>query len=269
MDKSKKIPDLSKVWCVVPVYNNASTVLDVVRRCRRQIGNVLLVDDGSGDIDLKGKLRDSDIHVIRHETNMGKGAAIISALDFLRKHDAAYMITVDADGQHYPEDIPSFFPLIADDDRTMVIGCRDFSGANIPNSSRLGRRLSNFWMKFETGLDIHDCQSGYRAYPVKQLLQMKFLCRRYNFETEVLVRAAWAGLEFKCLPVRTLYPESHLRISHFRPWRDNLRISLIHFHFVTLKLLPIPRGKLMGEREAKGRKISEMLKVLKTGTPPV
>jgi hypothetical protein len=158
------------------------------------------------------------------------------------------MITVDADGQHYPEDIPSFFPLIADNDCTMVIGCRDFSVANIPNSSRDGRRISNFWMKIETGLDISDCQSGYRAYPVKSLLQMNFICRHYNFETEVLVRAAWGGLEFKCLPVRTLYPESRLRISHFRPCRDNLRISLIHFHFVILRLLLTPTQKLTGNK---------------------
>lgn len=245
MDEPNKKTDLSRVWCVVPVYNNASTVVDVVRRCRSQIGNVLVVDDGSSDIDIKEELRGSDIHVIHHERNMGKGAAIISALNFLGKHGATYMITVDADGQHYPEDIPSFFPLIADNDRTMVIGCRDFSVANIPNSSRLGRRISNFWMKIETGLDILDCQSGYRAYPVNHLRQMKFICHHYNFETEVLVRTAWAGLEFKCLPVRTLYPESHLRISHFRPLRDNLRISLIHFHFVILCLIPIQVRKLI------------------------
>ncbi len=249
MNESNKNQDLSKVWCVIPVYNNASTVVDVVRRCRRQIDNILLVDDGSSDIDIKEEFIDSDIHIVRHETNRGKGAAIISALDFLSKHDAAYMITVDADGQHYPEDIPSFFPLIADNDRTMVIGCRDFSVDNIPNSSRIGRWMSNFWMKVETGIRIHDCQSGYRAYPVKLLLQMKFLCHRYDFETEVLVRAAWAGLEFKSLPVRTLYPESHLRVSHFKPWQDNLQISLIHLHFVTVLLFSMPAWKLIRKNQ--------------------
>lgn len=244
MDKPGKNPDLARSWCVIPVYNNASTVVDVVNRCRKQIANVLVVDDGSDDIDLKKEFMDTDVQVIRHEANRGKGAAIRSALDYLGKHDAAYMITLDADGQHFPEDIHSFLPLIADNDSTLVIGCRDFNVANIPNSSRLGRRLSNFWMKFETGLEIPDSQSGFRAYPVRHLLKMKLICKRYNLETEVLVRAAWAGIEFKSIPIKTYYPESHLRISHFKPIRDNLRISLVHLLFVVIKMLGMKKNGL-------------------------
>ncbi|MCX6983232.1 MAG: DUF2062 domain-containing protein [Lentisphaerae bacterium] len=237
--------DTGKVWCVIPVYNNAGTVLDVVSRCRRQVENVLIVDDGSTDLNLNEACANLPVTVIRHAENRGKGEAILTALEFIRDRDADYMITIDADGQHYPEDIPLFFPAMEANDYSLVIGCRDFSGENVPLSSRFGRRLANFWMKLETGLDVGDCQSGFRAYPVKYIAQLNFLCSRYNLETEVLVRSAWAGLELHSLPVRSWYPEPGKRISHFRPWADNFWISCIHTHLLARRMLPIPIRRLI------------------------
>jgi len=239
---------INNIWAVIPVYNNGTTVEDVIKRCRRELCQVLVIDDGSDDIDLEKRYADSDITVIRHPRNLGKGAAILTAIEFLAARDVDYMITIDGDGQHYPEDIPRFLPLLAENNHTMVIGCRDFDAPNIPNSSRRGRAIANFWMKIETGLNIDDCQSGFRAYPVKYFSRMKFICRRYNFETEALVRAAWAGIELKCITVRTWYPEPDNRISHFHPWHDNWRISLIHAHLTGLRLLPIPRKKLVKQK---------------------
>jgi glycosyltransferase involved in cell wall biosynthesis len=249
-----------RVWVVVPVYNNGTTIVDVVSRCRQVIEHVLVIDDGSDDIDLEAVYADSDITVIRHPRNLGKGAAILSAIDFLKTRDVDYMITIDGDGQHYPEDLPLFFPLLAENDSSMIIGCRDFNTDNIQASSRKGRAIANFWMKVETGLTVDDCQSGFRAYPVKYFAKLKFICRRYNFETEALVRAAWAGLELKCITVRTWYPEPDKRISHFHPWRDNWRISLIHTHLTGLRLLPIPHRKLVKQNN---EKILELLHPLK------
>lgn len=251
------------IWAVVPVYNNGATIEDVVSRCRKLLEHVLVIDDGSDDIDLEAIYADSDITVIRHPRNLGKGAAILTAIDWLVKQHAMYMITLDADGQHYPEDIALFMPLLQVNDYSMIIGCRDFKTDNIMLSSRKGRAIANFWMKVETGLNIDDCQSGFRAYPVKYFAKLKFICRRYNFETEALVRAAWAGLELKCITVRTWYPEPENRISHFQPWRDNWRISLIHAHLTGLRLLPIPHRKLIKQSNKKILELSHPVKFFK------
>jgi glycosyltransferase involved in cell wall biosynthesis len=237
--------DIKKVWCVIPVYNNAGTVLDVVSRCLRQMENVLVVDDGSTDLKLDEACAGLPVTLIRHSENRGKGAAIITALEFVKTRNADYMITIDADGQHYPEDIPLFFPIMEANDYTLVIGCRDFSGKNVPFSSRFGRSFANFWMSLETGIDAGDCQSGFRAYPVKYIVQLNFLCSKYNFETEVLVKSAWAGLELRSLPVRSWYPEPGKRISHFRPWGDNFWISCIHAHLLARRIMPVPFRRLL------------------------
>ncbi len=244
-EKSAYSFDIKKIWCVIPVYNNAGTVLDVVSRCLRQMENVLIVDDGSSDLNLTEACSGLPVTVIRHTENRGKGAAILTALKFIKDLDADYMITIDADGQHYPEDIPLFFHAMEANDYSMVIGCRDFSGNHVPQSSRFGRSFANFWMKIETGIDAGDCQSGFRAYPVKYIVQLNFLCSRYNFETEVLVKCAWAGVEIHKLPVRSWYPEPGKRISHFRPWVDNFRISCIHSHLLARRILPIPFRRLV------------------------
>ena len=253
----------NKVWCVIPVFNNAGTVRDVAERCRKALDKILIVDDGSTDADLKTLFAGSDIELIRHPENRGKGAALLSALDFLAKRDAEYMITIDGDGQHYPEDIPLFFPFMEKNAYSMIIGCRDFSAPNVTNSSKRGRAIANFWMRVETGLKIDDCQSGFRAYPVKYISQLKFLCRHYNFETEVLARAAWANLEFHCVNVRAWYDAPEKRISHFKPFWDNFRISCIHTHLTACRLLPIPRKKLVKKKQEKKFELLHPVKFLK------
>ena len=233
------------VYAVIPVYNNAETVRDIAERTLKILPHVLLVDDGSTDIDLKPFCEERGIEFLRHEVNQGKGAALRDALKYLaEKPEVAYMIALDADGQHYPEDIPLFYPLMEGNDWTVIVGCRDFSGENIPDSSKFGREFSNFWIRLETGIRVEDSQSGFRAYPVRYLSKLRFLSTHYNFEAEILTRAAWGNLEIRNLPVRVHYPPREKRVSHFKPFRDNFRLSCIHFHLVALRLLPFPKQKL-------------------------
>ena len=233
------------VYAVIPVYNNAETVRDIAERTLKILPHVLLVDDGSTDIDLKPFCEERGIEFLRHEVNQGKGAALRDALNYLAmKPEVAYMIALDADGQHYPEDIPLFYPLMEENDWTLIVGCRDFSGENIPDSSKFGREFSNFWIRLETGIRVEDSQSGFRAYPVRYLSKLRFLSTHYNFEAEILTRAAWGNLEIRNLPVRVHYPPREKRVSHFKPFRDNFRLSCIHFHLVALRLLPFPKQKL-------------------------
>jgi glycosyltransferase involved in cell wall biosynthesis len=236
------------VWGVIPVYNNAATILSVAERIlKQQIDGVLVIDDGSNDCNVAETLSGiAGITVLAHEHNMGKGKAIQTALKYLNERNVTYMITIDGDGQHYPEDIEHFLPVLAEDDHSIIIGVRDFSARHIPGSSNVGRKFSNFWIMVETGCKVADAQSGFRAYPVKYISQLHFISSYYNFEIEVLTKAAWAGITLKSVPVRVWYPENpEDRVSSFRPFLDNFRITLINIHLVGLRILPIPHKQLV------------------------
>jgi len=113
------------------------------------------------------------------------------------------MVTIDADGQHYPDDIPSFIENL--DETAVLVGCRDFTVADVPGSSKFGRKFSNFWFRIETGLLARDTQSGFRAYPVKYLKELPLATRSYDWDMEVLVRSAWGGMGIKSIPIRVFY----------------------------------------------------------------
>ncbi|OGV52682.1 MAG: hypothetical protein A2X49_16555 [Lentisphaerae bacterium GWF2_52_8] len=238
-----------RVCCVIPVHNNAATIRSVAVRCLQEPGIELLVvvDDGSTDAAVSGLLAGLErLLVLRHETNLGKGQAIQTALRHLAKLGFDYMITLDGDGQHYPEDIGKFLQAIEENDHSLAIGVRDMEGPEIPQRSRFGRNFANFWIKLETGCDVGDAQSGFRAYPVKYISQMKFLCSRYNFEAESLARLLWAGISVKDVPISVWYPENPgERVSSFRPWLDNWRFTMINFHLICMRLLPLPKKQLI------------------------
>lgn len=243
--------DLDSVWCVIPVYNNAATVRDVVMGCRAFLSQVLVIDDGSTDADLSLLLAGTGAAVVRHQKNQGKGRALLTALNYVSEKQGRFMITIDGDGQHHPADLQKFFPLLEEDENSLIIGCRDFSAPNIPGKSRFGRDFANFWLRIETGQCVGDCQSGFRAYPVKHFKQLRFTGSHYDFETEALTRAAWAGLSLKQVDIGVYYPEEGKRVSSFRPFKDNARISWMHTRLILRHLLPLPHHKLVSKPEMK------------------
>ena len=200
MPQNSTLPP-EQIWCVVPVYNNGTTVKRVAVECRDQLKNVLVVDDGSTDMDVAALLEGIDVAVVKHGTNLGKGQAILTASRYVEEQGGRYMITIDADGQHFPRDIAKFLPLLKEDEPAIIIGSRNFATENVPLSSRFGRSFANFWLKVETGETISDCQSGFRAYPVHYLNKLRFKGLRYDFEAEVLAKAAWAGIRLKTVPI--------------------------------------------------------------------
>ena len=235
---------------VIPVFNNERTVLQVALAARRLYPHVLVVDDGSTRLpnDFDNILKANDIRLIRHQQNSGKGVALQTALKDLHEHHVDYMITLDADGQHSPDDILSFIDLLETEGQNrdlLVIGVRDFNAPNVPDSSKFGRKFSNFWIKLETGVTCADTQSGFRAYPVEPLSKLKFHCSRYNFEIEVLTRGLWGGLQLRELPIHVTYEPPEQRVSHFHPWKDNVRLSLLHTMLVTRRLLLFPHKRIV------------------------
>lgn len=223
-------------WCAIPVYNNAASAPGVARACRRQLPHVVVVDDGSTDGDLSLALADTDIVVLRHPQRRGKGAALRTALDHVASQGARWLITVDGDGQHLAEDVPRFFSRMASEPDALLVGCRDLSGTHVPGASRFGRLFSNLWVLVETGRYLPDTQSGFRAYPVPRVRELRLGCDHFDFEIEVLVRHAWAGLPTGSVPVNAVYPPAAERVSHFDKRSDNLRLSRLHAALVARRL---------------------------------
>ena len=233
------------IWCAIPVFNNKDTVKAVALGCRRYLEHVIVIDDGSTDCDIKQIFCGTDITVLRHDKNLGKGRALRTALSFIEKSGGEFMLALDGDGQHYPEDIKSFVPLLQNDDAAIIVGCRNFNQEQVPAHSRFGREFSNFWLKLETGIGILDSQSGFRAYPVKYISQIKLDGNYYDFEIEILTRAAWAGLKLKEVPVNVFYPQASSRVSNFHPFIDNLRISLMHARLIGRRFMPWPYPRVV------------------------
>jgi len=213
----------------------------VVRRCREQISDIVVVDDGSSDADLRQLLKPLDVTVIRHAANLGKGVALMTAFEYAAQRGGQYMVTLDGDGQHFPEDIPRFLPRLSPD--TILIGARRQVVGTMPQASLFGREFSDFWVCIESGRAVTDTQSGFRAYPLPHILELRLNSRHYNLEVEVVTRAVWAGLKIESVPIRVRYMEPAQRVSSFRPFRDNLRISLMHTRLILRQLAPIPHRR--------------------------
>ncbi|MBN2591439.1 MAG: DUF2062 domain-containing protein [Sedimentisphaerales bacterium] len=231
--------------CVIPVYNNQATVRQVALDCRKYVENVLVVDDGSTDVDIVQLFSETDIEVIRHDENRGKGQALLTGLKAAEYRKADWMLIVDADGQHKAEDIPKFLALMQGKPEKIIIGARDFTVENIPDSSRFGRLFSNFWVKRETGVSLSDSQSGFRAYPVDMLTNMNLSACYFDFEIEVLVKALWHGLKVQEVPIKPWYAPREERVTRFDPWKDNLRLTWMHTRLIGRRLSLWPYKKLV------------------------
>lgn len=206
---------------IIPTYNNAGTLEDVLLRCLKQGLPLLVVDDGSTDAtaDILSRLK---VPTLSHPHNRGKGKALQSAFRKALEMGYSYAITLDSDGQHYPEDIPAL--LSQKGENTLVVGSRSRMGANAGGS--FANRFSNFWFRLYTGVRLPDTQTGFRLYPLRRLPSLSLLSARYEAELTLLVFSAWKGVQLKPVSVRVAYPEN--RVSHFRPGMDFLRISLLN-----------------------------------------
>ncbi len=248
---------MPKVFLVIPVYNHGKTLRDVVVRALAVNDNVIVVDDGSTDGGAE-TLAGLPVTEIRHPLNRGKGAAIITAAHEARTRGATHIVTIDADGQHDPADYPRFLPLIDEDPDAIIVGTRAFDSATTPLLSRFGRAFSNFWLRVQTGYKLKDTQSGFRAYPLALLEWLKLRERHYDFEVEVLVKAVWAGVILKEVDISVYYPPSSLRVSHFRLFMDNLRLSILNTRLTLRALTPYPH-----KRFRTGRKETEKVTLLR------
>lgn len=222
---------------IIPTYNNDQTLEKVIRGVLEYTERIILVNDGSTDSTPKVIQKFPSLTSLFYERNKGKGFAIRQGFKEAIKQGYCYAITIDSDGQHLPEDLPKFFEALETAPGSLIIGARNMGQAGIPGGSAFGNKFSNFWTWVETGYHLPDTQSGYRLYPIAKLAKTRFFTNRFEFEVEVLVRAAWKGIPLVSVPVSVIYPPGKERISHFRPFIDFTRISILNTCLVILALL--------------------------------
>ena len=216
------------ICVVIPTYNNAGTVRRVVEDTLRQCADVIVVDDGctDGTADILASI--SGITVVRYGRNRGKGYALKAGFRKALDMGFAYAVTLDADGQHYPDDIALFLEANRRHPGALIVGSRRLEGVDRSKGSNFANKFSNFWFWVQTGHRLSDTQTGYRLYPLKRLHGLGLLTARYEAELELLVFASWHGVELVPISVGVYYPPRAERVSHFRPGKDFARISVLN-----------------------------------------
>ncbi len=233
---------LQQLQCcvVVPTYNNHLTLAKVLDGILAFTNSIFVVNDGSTDSTdqiLAGYPELTQIHLPK---NKGKGHALITAFKKALQMGYHYAITIDSDGQHYPDDLPVFLDALQLEatKNVLYIGSRNMQQADVPGSSSFGNKFSNFWFWFETGVWLTDTQSGYRLYPLKEIDKLRLYTPRFEFEIEVIVKAKWNGTLVKNLPIKVSYDQTQ-RVSHFRKGPDFARISVLNTWFVIVAIFYI------------------------------
>jgi hypothetical protein len=205
---------------VIPCYEGAGSIADVVRGARASGLPVVVVDDGSSD-GSGAAAEAAGATVLRHPANRGKGAAVASGFAYAKKLGAAAVLTMDADGQHDPGEIGALVAAHQRAPGALVVGVRSFAPADMPRRSRIGNRISTWWISRFAGRRYQDTQSGFRVYPAA-LFDVPLISTKFDTETELLLRAAKMSLPLVEVPIRTIYGPG--RVTHFHGFRDTLRV---------------------------------------------
>jgi glycosyltransferase involved in cell wall biosynthesis len=237
--------DKDRVVIVIPVFNHETKVAQAVGEALKLNRPVFVIDDGSTD-STYDRIKDiPSIKIIRHDTNKGKGAAILTGFT-AASLSADWAVTMDADGQHHPENVGNLIQAVPPGARPIVVGHREgMDCPHVPWTSRFGRSFSNFWVRMCGGPYIGDSQSGFRLYPLPEVMHLHVRARRFQFEVEILVRAKWRGMTILEAPVRVTYDAKGERVSHYRGMVDFFRNAGTFSRLILMRLfvLPFRRGK--------------------------
>jgi glycosyltransferase involved in cell wall biosynthesis len=231
--------DNTRVAVVIPVFNHGRTAPAVAQSALELGWPVYVVDDGSTDEGGPALRAVAGIHLLRHAVNRGKGAALMTGFE-AAAGSADWAVTIDADGQHHPQDATTLMQAIPPGRRPIVLGRRmRMQTEGAPWTSRFGREFSNFWVRAAGGPAVTDTQSGFRVYPLPEVMHLGVKAGRYQFEIEVLVQAARRGLPVIEAPVRVTYLSQAERISHFRPFVDFVRNSNVFTRLIFQRIIGI------------------------------
>lgn len=209
-----------RIWVVIPAYNEALQLDKLLDQLKEKNLSTLVVDDGSSDATYKVAKAKADL-VLQNEKNLGKGLSLNKAIShLLNNKQFDYLIIMDADGQHSPEDINSFIKE-AEQDSCFVVGNRMDNPTGMPRLRIITNKLMSWLISKITGQYIPDTQCGFRMIKRKVLENIAIKAKKFEIESEILIKAANLGFAIKSLPVRTIYFENPQ--SKIRPFRDTLR----------------------------------------------
>jgi len=260
--KGEKFNELN-VCVIIPTYNNAGTLGGIIDDIAKYTQNIIVVNDGSTDHTLQIAESYPFVQLVSYPKNRGKGWALRKGFEHAVSLDYDYAITIDSDGQHFAKDIPTFIDKLESVPNSIIVGSRNMDQAAVPGKSSFGHKFSNFWFKVETDIDCPDTQSGFRLYPLQSLKDIRFITRKYEFEIEVLVRGAWKGIGIDSVPVTVYYAPKETRVSHFRPFRDFTRVSILNVFLVAIAFAYIkPRDffiNLFQKKKAKQMFVEQLL----------
>ena len=223
-----------KPCIVVPVYNHEHAIGAVLAGLLRHDAPCILVDDGSnaacaGVLDALARANPGRVTLVRLPQNQGKGVAVLSGFARAARLGFSHVLQIDADGQHRTDDVPMFLAQARANPHAIIAGHPVYD-ESVPKARLYGRYATHIWVWINTlSFDIKDSMCGFRVYPlapVCALAARHAIGSRMNFDTDILVRLFWDGLQVVNLPTRVSYPADG--VSHFRVWRDNVLISWMH-----------------------------------------
>ena len=239
----------SHICALIPTYNNAGTIADVVTRVAQQMDHIIVVIDGSNDntreilsslhspLSSLNSPQGAQLTILDYPQNAGKGRALQRGMRKAEEMGFTHVLTIDADGQHFPEDIPLLYRAHSIHPDAIIVGSRGLEQENMPARNTFANRFSNFWFALQTGLRLPDTQSGFRIYPLQTTRGRRLMTARYEAELLLLVLSAWANVHIQPVPVRVAYQPADKRVSHFRPAYDFTRISLLNTLLCLLALI--------------------------------
>jgi hypothetical protein len=251
---------------IAPTFNNAQTLSRILTGMDPAGLPIIVIDDGCSDFSPQilrvwadGR---TDRTVLTHAQNQGKAAALLTGFNHALQMGFTHAVTIDTDGQLDPTQIPDLLEFAGENPLVIVVGCRDQTAADYPSPSRWGRRISNFLIAIETGATVTDSQCGFRVYPLKLIQSLRCNARRYGFESEILTRAAWAGIDIQQINVNCIYLVPEGRVTHFRLYSDTAASVMMHVRLLAISALPGPEWRF--DRDAKTAKMGSLV-----STPPI
>ena len=202
LEQQKRLLRARGICVIIPTFNNEKTIGEVVKETLCFCDDVIVVNDGCTDSTAQIIGEIDNITVGAYSQNRGKGPALQQGFRQALSMGFAYAITLDADGQHKPEDIPLFLKANQEHPGALIIGARPLQGVERSKGSDFANQFSNFWFFVQTGKRLEDTQTGYRLYPLHKFHGLSLLTNRYEAELERLVFASWHGTEIVSIPIQ-------------------------------------------------------------------
>lgn len=213
-----------RICALIPAFNEAPHIAKVVEQARQHVAEVVVIDDGSGDGTAE-IARTAGATCLQLPANRGKASALRAGIAFARDHNFTHVITLDGDGQHFPEDVPALVHTAKETGADLVIGARHFDRARMPRSRYFSNTIGSRLASALVGCEIRDSQSGFRLFRLDKLDGTKLRSQCYEFEMEILIKMARSGCTIAHAPIRTIYDDGRTR-SKMKPVRDTVRVCL-------------------------------------------